>query len=101
MVNRLLASDAYTERILWYGWTQQGTEYIRFRHGPRDMWPWRDWVLMRTKKHAFDQFSIEQLADLLPNPTDDQKIASGFNRNQTPMRGVIAEEFRVEYVVDR
>ena len=52
----------------------------------------------------FDQFSIEQLAgDLLSNPTDDQKIASGFNRNHatTDEGGVIAEEFRVEYVVDR
>ena len=69
------------------------------------MWPWRDWVLNAYKNNMpFDQFSIEQLAgDLLPNPTDQQKIASGFNRNHatTDEGGVIAEEFRVEYVVDR
>ena len=52
----------------------------------------------------FDQFTIEQLAgDLLPNPTIEQQIATGFNRNHriNDEDGIVPEEFRVEYVVDR
>ena len=52
----------------------------------------------------FDQFTIEQLAgDLLPNATDQQKLATGFHRNHpiTIEGGVIDEEYRTEYVVDR
>ena len=53
---------------------------------------------------AFDEFTIEQIAgDMLPNATLDQKIASGFNRNHrgNGEGGIIAEEYAVEYVVDR
>ena len=69
------------------------------------MWPWRDWVIDAFNRNMpFDQFSIEQLAgDLLPNATLDQKIATGFNRNHMINfeGGAIAEEYQVEYVVDR
>ena len=107
VVDRLLASDAYAERmtLVWMDAARYGDTSVFHDDGPRDMWPWRDWVLNAYKNNMpFDQFSVEQLAgDLLPNPTDDQKIASGFNRNHatTDEGGVIAEEFRVEYVVDR
>src|SRR5690606_17927273 len=52
----------------------------------------------------FDQFAIEQLAgDLLPDATPTQKLATGFHRNHpiTIEGGVIDEEYRTEYVVDR
>ena len=71
----------------------------------RGMWPWRDWVIDAFNRNLpFDQFAIEQLAgDLLPNATRDQKIASGFNRNHMINfeGGAIAEEYQVEYVIDR
>ena len=106
-MDRLLASEAYAERmtLVWMDAARYGDTSVFHDDGPRDMWPWRDWVLNAYKNNMpFDQFSIEQLAgDLLPNPTDQQKVASGFNRNHatTDEGGVIAEEFRVEYVVDR
>ena len=107
VVDQLMSSNAYAERmtLVWMDASRYGDTSVFHDDGPRDMWPWRDWVLNAYKNNMpFDQFSIEQLAgDLLPNPTDDQKIASGFNRNHatTDEGGVIPEEFRVEYVVDR
>ena len=107
VVDRLLDSDAYAERmtLVWMDAARYGDTSVFHDDGPRDMWPWRDWILHAYKTNMpFDQFTIEQLAgDLLPNSTNAQKIASGFNRNHatTDEGGVIAEEFRVEYVVDR
>ena len=73
--------------------------------GERIMWRWRDWVIDAYNRNMpFDQFTIEQLAgDLLPAPTLDQRIATGFNRNHrgNGEGGIIPEEYAVEYVVDR
>ena len=107
LVDKLLASEAYAERmtLVWMDAARYGDTSVFHDDGPRTMWPWRDWVLNAYKSNMpFDQFSLEQLAgDLLPNATLSQKIASGFNRNHatTDEGGVIPEEFRVEYVVDR
>ena len=107
LVDRLLASDGYAERmtLVWMDAARYGDTSVFHDDGPRTMWPWRDWVLDAYKNNMpFDQFTVEQLAgDLLPESTVEQKIASGFNRNHatTDEGGVIAEEFRVEYVVDR
>jgi hypothetical protein len=71
----------------------------------RQMWLWRDWVLAAYRDDMpFDRFVTEQLAgDLLPDATEAQKIASGFHRNHvtTDEGGAIAEEYLVEYAVDR
>ncbi|MDI1289251.1 MAG: DUF1549 domain-containing protein, partial [bacterium] len=71
----------------------------------RQMWLWRDWVLGAFRDNMpFDRFLTEQLAgDLIEHATVAQKIASGFNRNHvsTDEGGAIADEYLVEYAVDR
>jgi hypothetical protein len=107
VVDRLLASERYGERmaLAWMDAARYGDSSVFHADGPRDMWPWRDWVIAAYNANMpFDQFTIEQLAgDLLPEATLDQKIATGFNRNNatTDEGGAIAEEYRVEYAVDR
>ncbi|VTU01943.1 cytochrome c : Uncharacterized protein OS=Planctomyces brasiliensis (strain ATCC 49424 / DSM 5305 / JCM 21570 / NBRC 103401 / IFAM 1448) GN=Plabr_3596 PE=4 SV=1: PSCyt1: PSCyt2: Laminin_G_3: PSD1 [Gemmataceae bacterium] len=107
VVDRLLASKRYGERmaVLWMDLARYGDSSVYHADGPRDMWAWRDWVINAFNDNApYDRFTTEQLAgDLLPNATVAQKVASGFNRNHatTDEGGVIPEEFRVDYVVDR
>ena len=107
LVDRLLASPRYGERMAW-----RWLEAARYADsngyqvdGYRTMWRWRDWVIEAFNNNMpFDQFTIEQLAgDMLPNATLDQKIATGFNRNHrgNGEGGIIDEEYAVEYVVDR
>ena len=71
----------------------------------RDIWLYRDWVINALNKDMpLDQFTIEQLAgDLLPNPTQDQQIATAFHRNTmtNDEGGTDNEEFRVAAVKDR
>ncbi|MFN9754169.1 MAG: DUF1549 domain-containing protein, partial [bacterium] len=107
VVDRLLASPAYGER-----WGRHWLDVARYSDtdgytidAPRDIWPYRDWVLQAlTKDMPFDQFVIEQIAgDLLPNATTEQLIATGFHRN-TPSNyegGIDFEQYRVEAVADR
>lgn len=72
---------------------------------PRIMWKWRDWVIDAYHENKpYDQFLTEQLAgDLLPDPSIDQIIATGYNRNHpiTIEGGTIEEEYRIQYVSDR
>ena len=69
------------------------------------MWRWRDWVVESwNRNQPFDQFTIQQLAgDLLPNASDQTRLATGFHRNTMVMfeNGALAEEFLPEYVADR
>ncbi len=107
VVDRLLASKHFGERmaLAWMDAARYGDSSVFHADGPRDMWPWRDWVIEAYNANKpFDEFTVEQLAgDLLPDATVRQQIASGFNRNNatTDEGGAIAEEYRVEYVVDR
>ena len=106
-VDRLLQSAHYGERMAmpWLDAARYADTHGYHIDSLRAMWPWRDWVINAFNKNMpFDEFAIEQLAgDLLPNATRDQKIASGFNRNHMINfeGGAIADEYQVEYVVDR
>ena len=107
LVDRLLASPRYGERMArpWLDAARYADTNGYQSDGERTMWRWRDWVIDAFNANLpFDQFTIEQLAgDLLPNPTLDQRIATGFNRNHrgNAEGGIIPEEYAVEYVVDR
>ncbi len=106
-LDRLLASSRYGERmaLAWMDAARYGDSSVMHADGNRDMWPWRDWLIdAYNANKPFDDFTVEQLAgDLLPDATVKQRIASGFNRNHATSDegGAIAEELRVEYVVDR
>src|SRR5262245_22887405 len=87
LADRLLASPRYGERLAW-----RWLDAARYADtngyqtdAEREMWRWRDWVIETYNRNLpFDRFTIEQLAgDLLPNPTLDQRIATGFNRNRS------------------
>jgi mono/diheme cytochrome c family protein len=106
-VDRLLRSPHYGERMAmpWLDAARYADTHGYHIDSLRGMWAWRDWVIGAFNQNMpFDEFAIEQLAgDLLPNPTREQKIASGFNRNHMINfeGGAIADEYQVEYVVDR
>ncbi len=106
-VDRIMASPHYGEQMAryWLDVARYADTNGYHVDNERYMWRWRDWVIdAYNKNQPFDQFTIEQLAgDLLPKPTTEQQIATGFNRNHmiTFEGGVIPEEYRVAYVVDR
>jgi Protein of unknown function (DUF1553)/Protein of unknown function (DUF1549)/Planctomycete cytochrome C/Concanavalin A-like lectin/glucanases superfamily len=106
-VDQLLKSPHYGERmaIPWLDLARYSDTHGFHIDSLREMWPWRDRVINAFNRNMpFDEFTIEQLAgDLLPNATLEQKIASGFNRNNMVNfeGGAIPEEYHVEYVVDR
>ena len=107
LIDRVLASEHYGER-----WGRYWLDQARYADtngysidSERSIWPYRDWVIQALNGDLpFDQFTIDQLAgDLLPNPTTEQRIATGFHRNTLVNQegGTDAEQFRNEAVVDR
>lgn len=107
VVDRLLASPRYGERMAldWLDAARYADTHGFNNDTTRYMWRWRDWTIEAFNQGmSFDQFVTEQLAgDLLPQPTLEQLIATGFNRNHVinSEGGIIPEEYRVEYVADR
>ncbi len=111
LVDRLLSQEPYQSRYaerMATPWMDQAryadTSGIHMDAG-RSIWAWRDWVLSAYRDNLpFDQFVLEQLAgDLIPGATEDQQIASGFNRNHVTSDegGAINEEYLFEYAIDR
>ena len=107
VVDELLASPHFGEK--WTAWWLDLARYSDTkgyeRDGPRTIWRYRDWVIRAFNDDMpFDQFTTEQLAgDLLPDPTDDQLIATAFHRNtmNNDEGGTEDEEFRVAALIDR
>ncbi len=107
VVDRLLASPHYGERmaIPWLDYARYADSNGFQSDGSREMWAWRDWVINAYNNNLpFDQFTIEQIAgDMLPDATNEQKIATGFNRNHrlNGEGGRIVDEWFIETVIDR
>ena len=107
MVDRLMSSPQYGERMA-IGWL----DVVRFAdtigyHSdtPRNIWPYRDYVIRSFNNNKpFDQFTREQLAgDLFPNPTMEERVASGFNRLllTTEEGGAQEKDYESRYLTDR
>jgi hypothetical protein len=107
LIDKLLSRPQFGERMAlrWLDLARYADTNGYSIDGGRHMWAWRDWVIAAYNDNMpFDQFTIEQIAgDLLPDATESQLIASGFNRNHmnTHEGGTILEECRVAYVADR
>ncbi len=107
VVDRLLRSPRYGERMAarWLDAARYADTQGYQNDAPVQMWRWRDWVIESfNANQPYDRFVVEQVAgDLLDTPTLDQVIATGFNRNHRSNSelGILDEEYRVEYVVDR
>ncbi|MEM7600779.1 MAG: DUF1549 domain-containing protein, partial [Verrucomicrobiota bacterium] len=105
-VERLFDSPHFGERMAlpWLDAARYADSNGFQQDGNRHQWPWRDWVIEAYNSNMpFDQFTIEQLAgDLLENPSQDQIIATAFNRNHmlNGEGGAIKEEQRINYVID-
>ena len=107
LVDRLLEKKSYGEH-----WARMWLDLARYADSagyaddpPRTIWGFRDYVIRSLNDNKpFDQFTIEQIAgDLLPNPTDEQLIATAFHRNTLTNNegGTSDEEFRNVAIVDR
>lgn len=107
LIDRLLASPRYGER-----WARRWLDLARYadtngyeKDRSRSVWPYRDWVIKGLNANMpFDQFTIEQLAgDMLPDATQDQRIATGFHRNTmlNEEGGIDPLEFRFYAMTDR
>jgi Protein of unknown function (DUF1553)/Protein of unknown function (DUF1549)/Concanavalin A-like lectin/glucanases superfamily/Planctomycete cytochrome C len=107
VLDRLFASKRYGERmaIEWLDGARYADSNGFQNDFSRAMWPWRDWVVNAFNENMpYDEFAVEQIAgDLLPNATDEQRMATGLNRNNRANTegGSIEAEWQVENIVDR
>ncbi|QVL33499.1 PSD1 domain-containing protein [Telmatocola sphagniphila] len=107
VVDRLLKSPRYGEHMAaqWLDFARYADSNGFQTDSSRFQWPWRDWVIKAfNSNEPFNEFTIDQIAgDLRPNARPDQIVATGFNRNHrlNGEGGLIAEEWRIETVIDR
>ncbi len=107
LVDRYLASQRFGERmaVYWLDLVRYADTGGYHSDNHRDVSLYRDWVIDAFNRNMpFDQFTMEQLAgDLLPSPTNAQRIASGYNRllQTTEEGGAQAKEYQAKYFADR
>ncbi len=107
LLDELLARPAFGEKlaVLWLDISRYADSYGYQDDEVRSQWPYRDWVIHAFNQNLpYDQFLTWQLAgDLLPNANKEQILATAFNRNHkyTEEGGIIEEEYRIEYVLDK
>ena len=107
LIDRLMDSPHFAERMAvpWLDGARYADTHGYSIDDHRDMWAWRDWVIHAFQQNQrYDQFVLEQVAgDLIPDATPDQIAATGFLRNSmnTHEGGIIPEEYRVAYTVDK
>jgi hypothetical protein len=107
MIDRYLSSPHYGEHRAryWLDAARYGDTHGIHVDNYREIWPYRDWVIQAFNRNLpFDRFTTEQLAgDLLPSPTLDQRIATGFHRCNvtTNEAGIIEDEYAEIYAKDR
>jgi hypothetical protein len=107
LIDRLLKEKTYGERMagLWLDISRYSDSFGYQNDNYRTQWPYRDWVIHAFNKNMpYDEFVTWQLAgDLMEGATKEHILATGFNRNHkyTEEEGVIDEEYRIEYVLDK
>jgi hypothetical protein len=107
IVDELLSMPQYGEKmsVYWLDVARYSDSYGYQDDNIRTQWPWRDWVIHAFNKNlGYDQFLTWQIAgDMLPGAGIEQKLATGFFRNHkyTEEGGVIPEEYRMEYLMDK
>jgi hypothetical protein len=107
LIEHYLSSEAYGEHRAryWLDAARYGDTHGMHVDNYREMWPYRDWVIKAYNRNLpFDQFTVDQIAgDMLPDPTLDQLIATGFHRCNatTNEAGLITEEYAAIYAKDR
>ena len=107
IVDQLLLTDQYGEKMAlhWLDVARYADSYGYQDDNIRTQWPWRDWVIHAFNKNMpYDQFLTWQIAgDMLPNATKEQILATAFFRNHkyTEEGGVVPEEYRIEYLIDK
>ncbi len=107
LIDTLLQKPSYGEKmaILWCDLARYADSFGFQDDNIRSQWPWRDWVIYAFNKNIpYDKFLTDQIAgDLLPNATKENILATAFFRNHkyTEEGGIIEEEYRVSYNIDK
>jgi hypothetical protein len=106
-VDKLINTPAYGEKMAvhWLDVARYSDSYGYQDDNVRTQWAWRDWVIHAFNKNLrYNDFLSWQIAgDMLPGATKEQILATAFFRNHkyTEEGGVIPEEYRIEYIIDK